>query len=110
MTEHIHECGENNIPQNAAVEPGSLGVGLMAGYILGGLTGAGTMLLLAPHSGKKTRTRLQEQGVKLRNRLTKGSTDKARQRKDHMRRQSEEVEQSSQAMLDEGAPPIGGEK
>jgi gas vesicle protein len=109
MTEHIHECGENNIPQNAAVEPGSLGVGLMAGYILGGLTGAGTMLLLAPHSGKKTRARLQEQGVKLRNLITPGSSDKARRMKDHAHKQTEEVEQSSQAMLDEGAPHTGGE-
>lgn len=110
MTEYTHEYGENNIPQKAAVEPGSLGVGLMAGYILGGLTGAGTMLLLAPHSGKKTRARLQEQGVKLRNLITERRSGKVQQMKDHTHRQSEEVEQSSQAMLDEGAPPIGGEK
>ena len=110
MTKHTHCYGENNIPQNEAIELDRFDVGLLAGSILGGFVGAGVMLLLAPHSGKKTRARLQEQGVKLRNRLTKGSSDKARQRKDHMRRQSEEVEQSSQAMLDEGAPHIDEEK
>lgn len=110
MTGHTHGYNKNNIPQKTAVEPGRPGVGLLTASILGGLAGAGTMLLLAPHSGKKTRARLQEQGVKLRNLITEGRSGKARRMKDHTRRQSEEVEQSSQAMLDEGAPPIGGEK
>ena len=110
MTEYTHEYGENNIPQKAATEPGRLGTELMAGYILGGLTGAGTMLLLAPHSGKKTRAKLQKQGVRLRNLFTRGRGGKTRQTKDHARQQAEEVEQSSQAMLDEGAPHTGREK
>jgi gas vesicle protein len=110
MTKHTHSYGENNIQQNEAIELDRFDVGLLAGSILGGFVGAGVMLLLAPHSGKKTRARLQEQGVKLRNLITERSSGKARQMKDHTHRQAEEVEQSSQAMLDEGAPPIGGEK
>ena len=37
-----------------------------AGLLLGGLAGAGAMLLLAPRSGEKTRSKIQKQGAKLR--------------------------------------------
>ena len=110
MTRHSQEQSEREIHQDDAAEPSGFGIGLLAGSIFGGLAGAGTTLLLAPHSGKKTRARLQEQGVKLRNLITEGSSGKAQRTKEHTRRQAEEVEQSSQAMLDEGGPPIGGEK
>ena len=38
--------------------------------MIGGLIGAVTMLLLAPHSGKDTRKQLQEKGIELRDRTT----------------------------------------
>ena len=40
--------------------------GFMAGMVIGGLAGAGTMLLLAPQSGKKTRSEIQQRGMELR--------------------------------------------
>lgn len=43
---------------------------VLAGMLVGGLAGAVTMLLLAPHSGKDTRTQIQEKGIELRNRTT----------------------------------------
>lgn len=45
-------------------------VSLFAGLLVGGLAGAVTMLLLAPQSGKATRTQLREGGIALRDRTT----------------------------------------
>jgi gas vesicle protein len=45
-------------------------VNVLAGMLIGGLAGAGAMLLLAPHSGEKTRALIQQKGVKLRDRTT----------------------------------------
>ena len=39
---------------------------VLAGLIIGGLVGAGTMLLFAPQPGEKTRAELQEGALKLR--------------------------------------------
>jgi gas vesicle protein len=42
--------------------------GILVGMLIGGLAGAVTMLLLAPQSGKDTRTQLMEKGIELRDR------------------------------------------
>ena len=39
----------------------------LAGLLIGSLAGAGTMLLLAPQSGKKTRAQIQRKSIELRN-------------------------------------------
>jgi gas vesicle protein len=44
--------------------------GLLAGLLIGGLAGAVTMLLLAPQSGKDTRSQIRETGIELRDRTT----------------------------------------
>ena len=49
---------DNNIP------------GVLLGVLVGGLAGALTMLLLAPQSGKATRTQIQGKGTELRDRTT----------------------------------------
>ncbi len=43
---------------------------VLAGMLIGGLAGAGAMLLLAPQSGEKTRALIQVKGVELRDRTT----------------------------------------
>jgi gas vesicle protein len=43
---------------------------LLAGLLIGGLAGAGAMLLVAPQSGKRTRAKIQRQGVELREQAT----------------------------------------
>jgi gas vesicle protein len=43
---------------------------VLAGVLIGGLAGAVTMLLMAPQSGKDTRTQLQNKGLELRDRTT----------------------------------------
>jgi len=45
-------------------------LGVLAGVVIGGLAGAVTMLLLAPQSGKRTRTQIQHKGIELRDRAT----------------------------------------
>jgi len=43
---------------------------LLAGLLIGGLVGAGTVLLLAPQAGEKTRAELQQGVVHLRDRTS----------------------------------------
>lgn len=43
-------------------------LGVLAGMLVGGLTGAVTMLLMAPQSGKETRMQIQEKAIELRDR------------------------------------------
>jgi len=45
-------------------------LGILTGALIGGLAGAGAMLLLAPQSGAKTRTQIQEKGIELRDQTT----------------------------------------
>jgi gas vesicle protein len=45
-------------------------LGVLAGLLIGGLAGAGAMLLLAPQSGEKTRTQIQEKSLELRDQTT----------------------------------------
>jgi len=40
--------------------------GFLTGILIGSLTGAGAMLLLAPQSGRRTRARLQRKSIELR--------------------------------------------
>ena len=45
-------------------------LGVLLGVLIGGLAGALTMLLLAPQSGKDTRTQIQKKSIELRDRTT----------------------------------------
>jgi gas vesicle protein len=45
-------------------------VGLLTGLLIGGLAGFGTMLLLAPQSGKKTRAQIKQKRTELQVRAT----------------------------------------
>ncbi len=62
---------------------GSSGTPLLTGLLIGGLVGAGTMLLLAPQAGRRTRKELQEGAMDLRDRTTekvKGTVSNVRSR------------------------------
>jgi len=57
--------------ENQAIEYHNNNIlGVMAGLLIGGLAGAITMLLMAPQSGEKTRTQIQEKGIELRDQTT----------------------------------------
>jgi gas vesicle protein len=82
--------------------------GLLAGLLLGGLAGAGTMLLLAPQSGRKTRAQIQQNSIELRDRAVKTvegavaqARGKARQITDDVHEQAGELQQRGQDVLDE---------
>ena len=45
-------------------------LGVVIALLIGSLIGAVTMLLLAPQSGKDTRTQIQEKGIELRDRTS----------------------------------------
>jgi gas vesicle protein len=58
-------------------------LGILTGMLIGGLAGAVTMLLLAPQSGEKTRTQIQEKSLELRDHATElGEETLARVSKD----------------------------
>jgi gas vesicle protein len=80
----------------------------IAGLVFGGLIGAGTMLLLAPQSGKKTRAQIQQKSLELRDQTTEaveGAMEqagvKARQISADVRKQAKELEQRGQEILEE---------
>ena len=84
------------------------GWGLLAGLLVGGLAGAGAMLLLAPQSGRKTRAQIQQNGIELRDQTVKTvegavaqARGKARQITDDVREQAGELQQRGQDVLDE---------
>jgi gas vesicle protein len=80
---------------------------LLAGLLVGGLAGAGAMLLLAPQSGKKTRAQIQQKSIELRDQTVKAVEGavaqvrgKASQITDDVRKQAGELQQRGQDMLD----------
>ncbi len=82
--------------------------GFFAGLLAGGLIGAGTMLLLAPQSGEKTRAKLQQEGMELRDQVTEAVEDavaqahgKADQVTSLVHKQAEALQQRGQDALDE---------
>ena len=96
MDNHEHENGINQV-----------GV-FLAGLLIGGLAGAVVMLLLAPQSGKKTRTQIQEKSIELRDQAVKNVEDavaqtrtKGRQIRADVREKADELQQRGQDVLDE---------
>jgi gas vesicle protein len=61
--------------ENRTETPSNMLSGL-AGFMIGGLAGALTMLLLAPQSGKDTRMQIKQKGIELRDETTE-MVDKA---------------------------------
>jgi len=93
---HEHENGVNQVG------------GFFAGLLIGGLAGAVAMLLLAPQSGKRTRTQIQLKGMELRDQTTEAVEDamvqartKGRQIRADVREKADELQQRGQAVLDE---------
>ena len=82
--------------------------GLLAALLVGGLAGAGAMLLLAPQSGNKTRAQIQQNSIQLRDQTVKTvegavaqARGKARQITDDVREQAGELQQRGQDLLDQ---------
>ncbi len=83
-------------------------VSFLAGLLIGGMIGAGTMLLLAPQSGKRTRAKIQQTGIELRDQTSDALEDtmakagiKARQIRTGARKQAKVLQQQGQSVIDE---------
>lgn len=80
----------------------------VAGLVIGGLSGAVAMLLLAPQSGEKMRAQIQKKGVALHKQTTKAVEgaltqvrSKAREISDDVHDQAETLGQRGQDVIDE---------
>ncbi len=75
MNDKKHEVKQDN-NQLSGFLAGFLFLG---GLLLGSVAGAGTMLLMAPQSGKKTRKQIQRKGQKMRKQTAKTVKHKVKQ-------------------------------
>lgn len=80
----------------------------LGGLLLGNLTGAGAMLLLAPRSGKKTRRQIRRKGRKVRKQTVKTVQHKVGQvhnKANHLtinvQEQAEELQRRGQDVVDD---------
>lgn len=80
----------------------------ISGLFVGGLIGAGTMLMLAPQSGKKTRTQIHRKGLDIRDTATEGIEDvvekvgdKARRIRASFQKEVKDLDHRGQDMFDE---------
>jgi gas vesicle protein len=71
---------------------------LMAGLLVGGLSGAGAMLLLAPQSGEKMRAQIQKKGIELRKQTTKAVEGALAQVRDKAHEITDEVHDQAEAL------------
>lgn len=88
--------------------------GFIAGILVGGLAGAGAMLLMAPQSGLRTRAQIQKTGVALRDQAvdsvgeamdqarttSQQLTAKVHQQADKLQEQADKMQQRGQHALD----------
>lgn len=84
------------------------GLLFLAGMLVGGLVGAGTTLLMAPQSGKKTRKQLWRKGRNLRQQTAETIEDgvnqvraKAHEVTTNLHKQAEALQQRGQDVLDQ---------
>jgi gas vesicle protein len=87
----------------------------LAGFVIGGLVGAATALLLAPQSGEETRTVIRDKSIELKDKAGEGSVEakaraeaalkQAQARYDEVTAQAkvkaDELKQRGQVVLDE---------
>ena len=107
MVKNNHKNAHETDAHEARGSGAGLLASLLAALLIGGLVGAVVMLLLAPHSGKRTRAKLRRQSHELREQTTKTVEDAVAQARDKshqithdVRKQAEELEHRGQAMLD----------
>lgn len=77
-------------------------LGVLLGFLVGGLAGAATMLLMAPQSGKDTRTQIQEKSIELRDRTTGMVEDAMTQMRLERKRMTAGGRQKAKELLEQG--------
>jgi gas vesicle protein len=76
-------------------------IGFFIGFLSGGLMGATVMLLLAPRTGKRTRSQMQEKGAKLRRQATEGIEDAVAEAGDKAHQFTDSVQNSVHKGVDD---------
>ncbi|MBN1665745.1 MAG: YtxH domain-containing protein [Anaerolineales bacterium] len=76
----------------------------LAGFVIGGLVGAATALLLAPQSGEETRMVIRDKSIELKDKATE-TAEEARKRAEHAaadaKAKAEELSQQAKVKADE---------
>jgi len=76
----------------------------LAGFIVGGLVGAATALILAPQSGERTRTQIREKSIELRDRaedLAEDARLRADEAAEEARKRADELQQRGRQVYQE---------
>jgi gas vesicle protein len=89
---------------------GNIVLSLMAGVLVGGVIGAGTMLLLAPQSGKKTREQIRVKSIQIRDQTTGAIEGAVEQARTKVRQVSDNVQGKAQRLENRGRAIIEGTK
>ena len=89
-------------PDEEHATRGSAGSPLLAGMMIGGLLGAGAMLLLAPQSGRKTRQELGEGAMEMRDRTTENVRDAVSQARSRARQMAADVRERATDLENQG--------
>ena len=96
MNEQYYEQGSNGD------HPKSFLSGLLTGALIGGVAGAGAMLLLAPQSGKKTRAKIQHKSQDLRDQTAETVEDTVDQVRDKARQITGDVQERAEKLQHRG--------
>jgi gas vesicle protein len=109
MYKTAHKEGENMDTKNQEfeyMEQPRHAKSLLTGLVLGGLVGAGTMLLFAPQSGAKTRASVQQGATHLRDQTSETVKEtitqvqsKANQIKSEVQEKAEDLQHQGQDLL-----------
>ncbi len=83
--------------------------GFAAGIFMGGLIGAGAMLLWAPQSGKKTRAHIQHEGLKLRNQVTETVENAVAEARGDVERGTASVRKQTKKLRQRGQDLLDGQ-
>ena len=85
----------------------------LAGFVIGGVTGAIVALLFAPQSGEETRAVIKEKSIELHDKASKiveEGLSKAEQVTGEVKKRASEVAEKGQVILEEGKERLGGKK
>ncbi len=77
-------------------------VGFFVGLLVGGLVGSATMLLVAPQSGKKTRAKIQQEGLDLRDQVVETVEDAVAEGRGQVRRTAAKVRRQTNKLQRRG--------
>ena len=84
--------------------------GFLLGALLGGLVGAGTMLLMAPQSGQRTRNQIRHKGLELREQTVTGIEDAMAHTKAKAGQITPDVKEKAAQLQHRGQEILDGQK